>query len=137
VDDADNWVVVVRFGRWKQCRRQSINRLRCGPDHVILGKCAETLHSNKASELGDAIMRNIAKPENRQPLCLVEAINFDLRCMQLLEKRVFECGIDRRIKMAEAAQQASLRYRSFKNFRTVILFRCGGLNLHPTTQLPG
>ncbi len=45
-----------------------------------------------------------------------EAIN---RVVQMLKKRAFG-------------------YRSFKNFRMVILFRCGGLNLYPATHLkPG
>lgn len=33
------------------------------------------------------------------------------------------------------AKEASLRLRSFENFRTAVLFRCGGLDLYPTSHL--
>ena len=37
--------------------------------------------------------------------------------------------------MREDRKKRAFGYRSFENFRTVVLFRCGGLDLYPSTHL--
>jgi transposase len=52
--------------------------------------------------------------------------------------RITNAGGEAINTVVQMLKKRAFGYRSFKNFRTVILFRCGGLNLYPTTHLkPG
>lgn len=52
--------------------------------------------------------------------------------------RITNAGSEALNSVIQMLKKRAFGYRSFKNFRTVILFRCGGLNLYPTTHLnPG
>jgi transposase len=52
--------------------------------------------------------------------------------------RITNAGSEAINTVVQMLKKRAFGYRSFKNFRTVILFRCGGLNLYPATHLnPG
>jgi transposase len=37
--------------------------------------------------------------------------------------------------VVQMLKKRAFGYRNFENFRTVVLFRCGGLDLYPTSHL--
>ena len=52
--------------------------------------------------------------------------------------RITSTGSEAINTVVQMLKKRAFGYRSFKNFRTVILFRCGGLNLYPEAHLkPG
>jgi transposase len=52
--------------------------------------------------------------------------------------RITNAGSEAINTVVQMLKKRAFGYRDFENFRTVILFRCGGLNLYPTTHLnPG
>jgi len=52
--------------------------------------------------------------------------------------RITNAGSEALNSVVQMLKKRAFGYRSFANFRTVILFRCGGLALYPTTHLkPG
>lgn len=48
--------------------------------------------------------------------------------------RVTNAGSEALNSVIQMLKKRAFGYRSFENFRTVILFRCGGLNLYPETH---
>jgi transposase len=52
--------------------------------------------------------------------------------------RITNAGSEAINTVVQMLKKRAFGYRNFQNFRTVILFRCGGLNLYPATHLkPG
>lgn len=49
--------------------------------------------------------------------------------------RITNAGSEAINSVVQMLKKRAFGYRSFENFRTVVLFRCGGLDLHPSTHL--
>ena len=49
--------------------------------------------------------------------------------------RITNAGSEAINSVVQMLKKRAFGYRSFENFRTVVLFRCGGLDLYPTTHL--
>lgn len=49
--------------------------------------------------------------------------------------RITNAGSEAINSVVQMLKKRAFGYRSFQNFRTVVLFRCGGLDLYPTTHL--
>lgn len=49
--------------------------------------------------------------------------------------RITNAGSEAINSVVQMLKKRAFGYRNFQNFRTVVLFRCGGLNLYPTTHL--
>lgn len=50
------------------------------------------------------------------------------------EHRITNAASESINSVVRLLQKRAFGYRSFPNFRTAILFRCGGLNLYPATH---
>ena len=51
--------------------------------------------------------------------------------------RITNAGSEALNSVIQMLKKRAFGYRSFKNFRTAILFRCGGLDLYPTHPKAG
>jgi transposase len=49
--------------------------------------------------------------------------------------RITNAGSEAINSVVQMLKKRAFGYRNFENFRTVVLFRCGGLDLHPSTHL--
>ncbi len=55
-------------------------------------------------------------------------------CLGLMH-RITNAGSEAINSVVQMRKKRAFGYRNFENFRTVVLFRCGGLDLYPTSHL--
>ena len=55
--------------------------------------------------------------------------------LTFFKHRITNAGSEAINTVVQMLKKRAFGYRNFQNFRIVILFRCGGLNLYPATHL--
>lgn len=55
--------------------------------------------------------------------------------LSYFKHRITNAGSEAINSVVQMLKKRAFGFRSFENFRTAVLFRCGGLDLYPTSHL--